>query len=132
MYFFSVCIFLSKTRMYIFPNRSGDGHFKFNNLKEIRAAVLEIKKLPELRKIYDEPVPKAVMCAHPKHKVYHTLTGYAEDLIWAVNNAFTSVTNEKPFQVQLYTYHGAPLHWVDRKILGFPNLSELKKDKFQF
>ena len=117
--------------MYIFPNKSGDMVFEFNNLKELRAAVQAVKRLPELDHIYDEPVPQPAPWADPKHDVYHTLTGEAAELIWAVNNAFADWKRET-FEVQLYTYHGAPMKWQDRKILGLPALSELKKKFFRF
>ena len=116
----------------IVPNKRGDMCFEFKNLKEIKAAVMEVKRLPQLQKIFDEPVPKAFPYAHPNSEVYHTLTGDAQEFIWAVFHAFTPGTHEEPFKVQLYTYHGVPLHWTDRKIHGFPSLAELKKKNFQF
>ena len=118
--------------MYIFPNREG-GVYVFKNLKELKSVVDAIKRLPELDSIFKEPIPKPIPYAHPKHDVYHTLTGEVESFIWGVYNAFIREisTKHKPFEVSLYTYHGQPLKWWKRKVFGL-TLSQLTMKNFMF
>ena len=117
--------------MYTFPSKSGLFSYQFKSLKALRAAVMKIKRLPELDLPEENPTP--IPYAHPNSDIYHTLTGYDEDIVWSIFNAFTDIKREdKPFKVTLYTYHGKNLHWMDRKIVGFPALSQLKKKNFKF
>ena len=117
--------------MYIFPSKTGLFSYQFKSLKALRAVVMEIKRLPELCLQKEDPKPYPY--PHPNNAIYHTLTGYDDDLVASIFNAFTNFKrDDKPFKVSLYTYHGKTLHWLDRRILDFPALSQLTRKNFNF